>query len=182
MRSDTILETVFGLGKRDCFLNDHYRDVECAGRLLFRSVFGHRRLLLLFASAVQKYSTRTAAPKKSSEANCPPAARSQAAQRPSAGLSPSTWIGQCWSEKVRPFLVAESEPRNGGRWLDLHKDLYCGLGKRYRFWSRILSPKMVSFFGPAGPQCHHHLTAKGRRVFLPLGRPRGRPGCSADDI
>ena len=28
MRTDTILETDFGLGKRDCFLNDHYRDVE----------------------------------------------------------------------------------------------------------------------------------------------------------
>ena len=28
MRTDTILETEFGLGKLDSFLNDHYRDVE----------------------------------------------------------------------------------------------------------------------------------------------------------
>ena len=37
---------------------------------------------------------------------------------------------------------------------------------RDHFRSRILSPKTVSFFGPAGSQCHDHLTAKGHPVFL----------------
>ena len=118
--------------------------------LLFCCGFGHRPTACIRCS----HGTSPEKPPRSSfEASWPAKeARIQAAQRPSAGLIPSTWICEFWAQKVRPFLVSESEPTNGGPWPRKCKDLYCGLGKRDHIWSRILSPNLVSLFGPEGPK------------------------------